>query len=263
MTWAMDYAPEELTSTQRHVLLVLADYVNDETHSAYPSVASLASRTGLSTRAVRQALRVLEAYEIIETRIKSATGSGERPIPADRRPNLYRWIATDLERAERHSPRKWNERNVVQGRAERGSPRERNVVPPNPYKNHKKNSSYSDDLETGAVLEFDTRAVLEAIREKFPDAPSWLAEKSVPALRAGWLPYEIATEISKESVENARSVSAILSARLAEVGTRSPKRKPVKPKWCGNCDETTRLVEVEDAIGRCSKCHPLTIGSVV
>lgn len=260
MTWAMDHAPESLSSTQRHVLLVLADYVNDETHSAYPSVASLASRTGLSTRAVRQALRVLEAYEIIATSLKAATGSGERPIPADRRPNLYRWIATDLERAERHSPRRWNDRNVVQGRAESSSPRDRNDVPPNPYKNHNKNSSVSDSV---SVRDFDGKAVVEAIREKIPEAPLWLGKKSLAALDQGWTPSEIAREITKEEIANARSVSAILGSRLEDLGTRSPKRKPSKPNWCGDCDETTRLIEHGESVARCSKCHPMRTGLAV
>jgi len=33
--------------------------------------------------------------------------------------------------------------------------------------------------------------------------------------------------------------------------------KPVRPPWCGQCDETTRLVEVSDSsMARCPDCHP-------
>lgn len=262
MTWAMDNAPDSLTPTQRHVLLVLADYVNDETMSAFPSLNSLANRTGLTERAVRNSLRVIESHGIISTTIKGARGIGERPIPADRRPNLYRWTASSLQRGESRSARKAHEGNLTTARGESSSSREGNDVPPNHNKNHNSNSTYVQ--ETGTVLEFDKKAVLEAIRSKFPNAASWLADKAQPALAAGWLPYEIATEISRESVENARSVSALLSARLTELATRTPSRKTPRPVWCGECDEATRFVDLEDSrVARCKKCHPASIGVAV
>ena len=38
-------------------------------------------------------------------------------------------------------------------------------------------------------------------------------------------------------------------------------RPPPKPPWCGECDERTRLVEVDDGrtVARCIRCHPLSV----
>lgn len=256
MTWAMDCAPESLTPTQRHVLLVLADYVNDETLSAYPSIATLSGRTGLSERAIRMALRALETHGIIATHFKGALGSGARNIPADRRPNLYRWIAEDS-RGERRSARRAIEGNEIPPRGERDAPREGNDVPPNLHKN-----PYITPTPSEPSREFEIKAVLEAIRARVPEAASWLGKKALPALDAGWLPYDIALEITREPFTNARSVSAILGHRLDDLATRRPIAPKVKLAWCGECDETTRLREVNDgqAVARCSNCHPSILG---
>lgn len=98
MKWAMDHAPAYLTSGERFVLLVLADYVGDDTREAWPSVHSLARRTGLSTRAVQRALRTLEQAYIIRTERQAG---GSRHTRDDRRTNLYRW---QPEKAMRHRP---------------------------------------------------------------------------------------------------------------------------------------------------------------
>jgi predicted transcriptional regulator len=250
MAWAMDHAPEELTSTQRHVLLVLANYVNDETRTAYPSLGRLARQTGLSERAVRMSLRALEGAGLISTKMQGAVGSGGKTIPADRRPNLYRWLAEEL-RGEPDAPREVDGGNVVPQRGERGAPRGGNDVPPNLHRNHQKNHLLHDERE------LSMRSVVEALRETVPDAAAWLGKKALPALERGWLPYDIAKAVLAEPMDNARSVSAILAARLEDLGMREPTRPALKMAWCGKCDERTRFIEVaDDKVARCPDCHP-------
>lgn len=245
----MDHAPENLSSTQRHVLLVLANYVNDETRTAYPSVDRLARQTGLSARAVQLALRALEAQGIIGVSLKAAIGSGAREIPRDRRPNLYRWLAEDVDRGEPRSPRKADEVKEIRPRGEGGSPREVNDVHLNLHKNHQENLLLPE-------RELEMRSVVEALRETVPSAAAWLGKKALPALERGWLPYDIAKAVLAEPLENVRSVSAILGARLEDLGSRTPTRPALRPSWCGKCDERTRFVERGDKVARCPDCHP-------
>lgn len=244
MTWAMESAPDDLTPTQRHVLLVLADFVNDETLTAFPSVARLCRRTGLSTRSVQMSLRALEDAGIISTHIKAATGAGDRIIPHDRRPNLYRWTAfeTLTEVQEMHLPPAGD------------APREVHVVQGNHNKNRKgTSSSNSSDLAS---------QVVEALRLRIRNAPLWLGRRAVPALEQGWTVSAIVDEITRDSTDGARSPSAVLASRLDDLATRPPKhpRKP-RPAWCGGCDQETRHKETTDRTGRavvirCPDCHP-------
>ena len=56
MSKVMDVDREFLNSTEKLVLLVLADKANDEGESAYPSQSTMAEKTSLSDRAVRAVL---------------------------------------------------------------------------------------------------------------------------------------------------------------------------------------------------------------
>src|SRR5688500_17259175 len=49
------------TAPQQHVLMTLAGYADDKTGACWPSIATLARDTKLSTSTVRAALRALEA----------------------------------------------------------------------------------------------------------------------------------------------------------------------------------------------------------
>lgn len=60
--WAWD---QTMPPTRKLVLLALANFHHAKTGACCPSVASLAKMTGLSERAVRYALRDLEAEKII------------------------------------------------------------------------------------------------------------------------------------------------------------------------------------------------------
>jgi predicted transcriptional regulator len=87
MLWAFDSAPDYLTATQRHVLVALADHVDDNTSQAWPSILRLARRTGRSESAVRRSLQAIEDAGIITRQIQQAPTRG----PDWSRPNLYLW----------------------------------------------------------------------------------------------------------------------------------------------------------------------------
>lgn len=86
MVWALDCAPDYLSSSERFVLVALADFVGDDTGQAWPSVMRLARRTGLSRRSVQRALRTLA-----EVRIITDKGPAMQAARSDQRPTLYDW----------------------------------------------------------------------------------------------------------------------------------------------------------------------------
>ena len=77
----------DLSSTQRHVLLILANYAGEDGRGAFPAVATVARQTGLSKRAVQAAILALAD--------RGAIVPGHSAIAAawigraDRRPNVW------------------------------------------------------------------------------------------------------------------------------------------------------------------------------
>ena len=57
----LDFAPSHWSSGTRMVAICVADYANSDTGWAWPSVRSMARRTGLSERQVQRHLRIIEA----------------------------------------------------------------------------------------------------------------------------------------------------------------------------------------------------------
>ena len=77
--------------TAHHVMLVLGSFVSDGQSDAWPSVATLASMTGLTRRTVQRALRALEEEQLVQTETVSGRSSRYRlastcvtvtPLPA-------------------------------------------------------------------------------------------------------------------------------------------------------------------------------------
>ena len=68
----LDFAPSHWTSSTRMVAIALADYANTDTGNAWPSIANLSRRSGVSVRQVQRCLREIEADGWIErTRLHS------------------------------------------------------------------------------------------------------------------------------------------------------------------------------------------------
>jgi hypothetical protein len=84
----LDFSPEHWSPGTRMVAVALADRVNQD-KQAWPSIADLSRRTGLSARMVKYHLRVLEDAGVI-------VNHGQRVIGGKRVSNLWtwRWLAT-------------------------------------------------------------------------------------------------------------------------------------------------------------------------
>ena len=57
----LDFAPAHWTPSTRMVAIALADYSNGDNGLAWPSVANLSRRSGVSVRQVQRCLRDIEA----------------------------------------------------------------------------------------------------------------------------------------------------------------------------------------------------------
>jgi hypothetical protein len=62
----LDFAPAHWSPSTRMVAVALGDYVNTDSSYAWPSVANLARRSGISTRQVQRCLRQIERDGWIE-----------------------------------------------------------------------------------------------------------------------------------------------------------------------------------------------------
>jgi hypothetical protein len=50
----------------------------------------------------------------------------------------------------------------------------------------------------------------------------------------------------------------LLSQARRELGAHGTSASPARPPWCGQCDQGTRLIELDDdRMARCPRCHPL------
>lgn len=78
-TWRSAISSKEsgLTPTQRHVALALSLHMNEKGGSCFPSVRTLCDETGLSNRAVIDALRALEGGDWLEV-YRRKKGKGGR-----------------------------------------------------------------------------------------------------------------------------------------------------------------------------------------
>jgi len=62
----------ELPSTEKFVLLVIADHCNDEGENAWPSVKTISRKTCLNERTVQRALRALAKKRILEVQTRAS-----------------------------------------------------------------------------------------------------------------------------------------------------------------------------------------------
>ena len=113
MVAVLDFAPDTWSTGTRMVALALADRVNQD-GQAWPSLADIARRSGLSTRQVRTHLRTIEADGWIRCEGQRINGGGQ-PVS-----NLWTW--TRWMELGRHSTsgggRKPTSAPTVRGRAE-------------------------------------------------------------------------------------------------------------------------------------------------
>lgn len=88
MAWAMDVPLDVVeSSTARHVLLILANYADQEGRHAFPAVGTIARQTGLTVRSVRMTMAALQELGVIRQGNQAIVAA--HIDRADRRPVVY------------------------------------------------------------------------------------------------------------------------------------------------------------------------------
>jgi hypothetical protein len=76
------------------------------------------------------------------------------------------------------------------------------------------------------------------------------------ALDEGWTPRVLAA-FTGANTSGVHSPYAVLAARLSPAELPSPSARPARPPWCGECDQTTRMLGFHgDAPRPCPRCKP-------
>jgi hypothetical protein len=83
-----------------------------------------------------------------------------------------------------------------------------------------------------------------------------LAPAVATALKAGWTPQRLAG-FTSGNVSGVRNPYAVLAARLSPAELPPPPARPARPRWCGECDQATRMLGFDgDAPRPCPGCKP-------
>ena len=89
-----------------------------------------------------------------------------------------------------------------------------------------------------------------------------LAPAVETALGSGWTPAALAA-FTGANTEGVRNPYAVLTARLSPADLPVPRgQRPVRPPWCGQCDQATRMLGFDGDTPRpCPRCKPATAAS--
>jgi hypothetical protein len=116
--------------------------------------------------------------------------------------------------------------------------------------------------EVGEDEQQKTRTAEDALRAALPVAATVTSEarKSLAAcVRQGWTPDALVQAVAAPSWEGSTHPPGLLAKRLADCAQQTPPRPaPVRPPWCTQCDERTRMID-DDHPARCPNCHPFSV----
>lgn len=155
------------------------------------------------------------------------------------------------------------------------------TTPSDPNRDHPRHSSftYEDEERTSSLVSRVTRpsaaqapALAAVVDPQTAEVLGGLPESLWPLssrdrrrmvdlvgqrLRAGWSVEQLVECAASAGAVEVRDRPAFYATHVPQTppaGTRGPGRRP---SWCGECDEGTRLVELDDnTAARCPRCHP-------
>lgn len=277
MNWVWEHSPAK--GNCRLVLLAIADCADDNGMNAFPSKQKLADKTLLDVSTIRRVVRRLEESGLLS--VDRSTERGRANVYTVNMSTATHPVNNPVDNsavmgARRRGGKLPPRQSARSGEAER--PVEGGAAPPLPSGTITEPSSVAptpaDDVEDGAANSSpgdDGRArsvdpVATAVLSRL--GPAWhlsdsdrrrLSPLIVAKVIEGW-PVNGLIQFLSANPSGVVSAVAVLSSRLQELP--APKRDariPVpRPQWCGQCDQTSRQVELEDGRAmRCPRCHPL------
>jgi hypothetical protein len=98
-----------------------------------------------------------------------------------------------------------------------------------------------------------------ALGSRWPLTPTQrlkLTPAITAALDRGWTPRALAA-FTRANASGVHSPYAVLAARLSPAELPLPPKRSARPPWCGQCDQTTRMLDFHgDAPRPCPHCKP-------
>ena len=256
MNWIWTNSPT--SGNERLVLLALADACSrDDGSGCWPSIATIARKANISVRTVQRVLDRLER----DGHLIVHRGQGG----AHRSTNSYTVVIHNgCQSDARHSAT--GDADDTPGVTQLCHPTGDTALTPDPPGNHQDPPPPAREPDDrpgdqpapggeGGHEEF--HAALGAAWPLSGGQRRRLGPRVDAALAAGWTPAALAAHVGVNA-DGVRSPYAVLASRLADLPDPPTARSAAKPLWCGQCDETTRLIEhpTDDTVTRCPLCHP-------
>jgi DNA-binding transcriptional ArsR family regulator len=286
MNWVWEHSAAK--GTERLLLLAIADAADDTGRNAFPSVDTLARKIVMSPRTVQRLVAKLEAGGLIEVERQLGGRDSNRyrivmPEPqigagtvATRDPHEPHESSAESTGGDKLSPRQIDTPDIATSPLRRHSydtPGVTQLCHPTPpltvlYPStpgstvddptrYEPGGGGGQDALTGRDDVPRARPVLDQLGSQWrlgARSIERLAGPVAAALDAGWDPSELATYLSANS-DGVKSPYAVLAARLADLPA-PPAPRAARPPWCGDCHESTRLVDTDTDARRCPACHP-------
>jgi hypothetical protein len=241
------------------VLLALADACSrDDGSGCWPSAATIARKANISDRTVRRVIARLEAdgYLLVHC---GGSRSGST--------NSYT-VLTGI-----HSPGQTvtsdnltggdtGDRPPLTGPCQ-GTPD--TAVSPDPPQNHQGTATSCrlpaagiDGPATGPAADvgefFERLSGLNPRWQLTASQRRRLSPAVAAALTAGRTPRTLA-EAAGANMDGVRNPYAVLAARLSPAELPAPPARAVRPPWCGQCDERTRMLDFDgNSPAPCPRC---------
>jgi Helix-turn-helix domain len=260
MNWVWANSPA--SGNERLVLLALADACSrDDGTGCWPSAATIARKANISDRTVRRVIARLEAGGHVVVH----RGGGRAGAT-----NSYT-VVTGI-----HSPGQ----NVTPDNLSGGDTGDRpaltepcqgtpdRAVSPDPPGNHQRTAAapVPEARPAAAVAGGQIREFFAALGNawRLTEAQRGrLAPAVEAALDMGWTPQRLAS-VTGANTSGVRSPYAVLATRLSPAELPGPAARSVRPPWCGECDQVTRMLDYHgDAPRPCPRCKAQRPGASV
>jgi hypothetical protein len=206
---------EEISGTQKFILLVLADYFNDEEGYAWPSVATLANKCLCSERTVQDSLRHLEHVGLIS--IEKITGQKSRYYVLSCTPEKSAGVQLEVEDETGgvQLDVKSGDVSIIEPIVEEKQPEQQPAVRPFLHKPEKREKAKKAKPKTWASSGFSNSLSLD----EFPTAgrPRHENSRFVPNKQAEALYTLIRTEVQERGDRSPGGMTGPMQERRGEL----------------------------------------------
>lgn len=253
--------------TWHAVLLVLADFANNDSGISWPAVATIARRARVCPRTVYRVLLALEAdgwitrvsgggrhltnhYQLVAKRFSTTPRNGDTVTPLLPRETVTATTET-VTATTQNGDKPCHP--IHQIRQDHHHPE------PEPMLPTVFGSVATDDDDSHTS---DVEAVMSVFEGLPVVIPQDVRSLALARCNDGWLPSDLNRYLF-DNVNPSRcdSVVAVVRSLLKNLPL-PPTMQSSRPAWCGECDETTRLLDYHgDRPRRCPTCHPLAVSA--